>query len=62
MKNVSKSKLSRMPLPQVSPADQRLFAERSSVVARARSAQGVAGQMEEELFASLQSRAFKGGL
>jgi type I restriction enzyme S subunit len=62
MKNVSKSKLESMTLPLVPFDRQRDFAAlyREVHVIEARTAGAL--QQVEELFASLQSRAFRGDL
>lgn len=56
MKNISKSKLNMLPLPAVSLDKQRKFADRVSAIPAPNDI------VIDELFASLQSRAFKGGL
>ncbi len=56
MKNISKAKLELLDLPDVAPVRQRAFARRLAAVPRP-------SQVEfDELIASLQARAFSGGL
>jgi type I restriction enzyme S subunit len=62
MKNVSKNKLQSMPLPRVALADQRSFVDRAGKVTTQRTAVRRALAADDELFASLQSRAFQGAL
>lgn len=62
MKNVSKSKLEIMPLPRVSVDDQRVFVNRIQFVTEQRSRLQRAATADDTLFASLQSRAFRGDL
>lgn len=62
MKNVSKSKLETMPLPRVTVDRQRDFVDRVQFVTEQRRRLQAAATVEEELFASLQSRAFRGEL
>lgn len=60
MKNVSKEKLMRMPLPEVLAVEQHTFAD--SIRSAHRSRDLVAHTLDEDdaLFASLQARAFRG--
>jgi type I restriction enzyme S subunit len=62
MKNVSKEKLANLRLPAVSFADQQRFAAHVEGIEaqRANSARALAA--EDELFASIQARAFRGEL
>lgn len=62
MKNVAKSKLATMPLPSVAPEGQERFAAIAADVAKQRVTVLRALSADDELFASLQSRAFKGEL
>ena len=62
MKNVAKGKLETMLIPDVPPAQQRAFAMRVDCVSSQRAATHRAILAEEELFASLQFRAFRGEL
>lgn len=62
MKNVSKAKLAAMEIPKVSIAAQRQFAARVECANLQREALGRAESAQEALFASIQSRAFSGGL
>jgi type I restriction enzyme S subunit len=62
MKNVSKAKLETMPLPRVAVERQRDFVSRAQRVAEQRGLLGSATVAENKLFASLQSRAFRGEL
>lgn len=62
MKNVSKAKLESMPLPRVSAAQQSAFADRVDLVHARRLVMQQAAAALDELFASLQSRAFQGRL
>jgi len=62
MKNVSKEKLMRMPLPEVSAAEQRLFADGLRRAFRARDLAARALASDDALFASLQAQAFRGEL
>lgn len=62
MKNVSKSKLETMQLPKVAASEQRAFANRAAGVNVQRASVLAAQAADEELFASLQSRAFRGEL
>lgn len=59
MKNVSKAKLKSMPLPSVPAAQQRTFADRLDCVNAQRLAMQQVGAAHDELFGSLQSRAFR---
>ena len=56
MKNISKAKLETLALPDVDVEQQRLFAQRVAAIPRTDTA------LLDELFASLQSRAFRGEL
>lgn len=56
MKNISKAKLDKLELPAVSPHQQREFARRMAAIPR------VEADQFDTLFASLQSRAFRGEL
>ena len=62
MKNVAKAKLEAMPVPRIGIHRQREFAHRSHqlVVARKRATAALAA--DDELFTSLQARAFDGRL
>lgn len=62
MKNVSKSKLNRMLVPMVVVGDQRRFVAKVDAAAHIYWQQLEASRALDELFASLQSRAFKGEL
>ena len=62
MKNVSKAKLETMPLPRVSSREQREFANRIDRVGVQRLVCKNAQSADDELFASLQSLAFRGKL
>lgn len=62
MKNVSKAKLESMPLPAVTVREQQDFAERAAGVGLQREALHRVLVADDELFASLQSRAFNGDL
>lgn len=62
MKNIAKAKLEAMPVPQVGIAEQREFAQRARQSNIARHAVAAAATADDGLFASLQSRAFKGEL
>lgn len=62
MKNVSKAKLSSMLIPDISLAEQEEFARRSKSVSAQRAVAQQALDRDNELFASLQSRAFRGEL
>ena len=62
MKNVSKAKLETMPLPRVAVQRQRDFAARAQRVAEQRGVLEGATVADILLFASLQSRAFRGEL
>lgn len=62
MKNVPKEKLMRMPIPEVPATDQRDFADTVRSVHSSRASVEKALARDEALFASLQSRAFRGEL
>lgn len=62
MKNVSKAKLEAMPLPAVPYSDQQRFVQHIEVLDRERTTVQRALEADGELFASLQSRAFRGEL
>ena len=62
MKNVAKSKLDAMTVPRVALRRQQEFAERAQRVAHARTKVASTLAADDELFASLQSRAFDGRL
>lgn len=62
MKNISKAKLRDMPLPWPEVGMQREFADRVAVIAAQRAVVERALAADDELFASLQSRAFRGDL
>ena len=62
MKNVSKAKLEVMPLPDVTHADQQAFVHRIELLDRQRTAVQRTLAADDKLFASLQSRAFRGEL
>lgn len=62
MKNVSKAKLETMPLPRVAVERQRDFVTRARRVAEQRGLLQGATVADNELFASLQARAFRGEL
>lgn len=62
MKNVSKAKLKTMPLPKVPVPEQKRFADRVEQINAQRAFVQRALAADDELFASLQSRAFKGDL
>ena len=62
MKNVSKAKLNGMLVPHVELGQQRAFVERARRVSDQRAAVQRAVSADDELFASLQSRAFRGEL
>lgn len=62
MKNVSKAKLLAMRIPHVGIKDQHQFADRAEQVAHQRQMTEKAAGGTDELFASLQSRAFRGEL
>lgn len=62
MKNVSKAKLEAMPIPIAPLSAQRNFAAQSSAVDAESSRVRVALAADDELFASLQSRGFRGEL
>ncbi len=62
MKNVSKAKLNAMTLPLVPPDEQQRFASVAANVAAQRAAALSALTADDELFSSLQFRAFKGEL
>lgn len=62
MKNVSKAKLMKLELPLVGPEDQGAFARRVAQVKDQHHAAQRALAADDELFASLQSRAFRGEL
>jgi len=62
MKNISKAKLNEMPLPAVDPEEQGVFLERARRVSAARRTTVSKIAEADELFASLQSRAFRGEL
>jgi type I restriction enzyme S subunit len=62
MKNVSKAKLETMPVPLVSADLQRTFAARVERINAQRAVVQRALAADDELFAALQSRAFRGAL
>lgn len=62
MKNVSKTKLERMWVPRVSLDLQRAFANRARHIAQQRALLQSGVAAGDELFVSLQSRAFRGEL
>lgn len=62
MKNVSKAKLNHMLVPQVDPRQQRDFVLRMNAVSKVYRTERDASGALDELFASLQSRAFRGEL
>lgn len=62
MKNVSKAKLNLMPVPQVDVSLQRTFVDTVSAASRVYRGQQQAANYFDELFASLQARAFRGEL
>ncbi len=62
MKNVSKAKLETMPIPSVATDLQRAFVERARQVAYQGELMLAASAADSSLFASLQSRAFRGEL
>jgi type I restriction enzyme S subunit len=62
MKNVSKAKLVTMPIPDVAVSRQRAFVARASQVNAKRQLMLSASAADSKLFASLQSRAFRGEL
>lgn len=62
MKNVAKSKLAAMPVPRADLAQQREFVARAATVYQQQANVQRACNLGDELFASLQSRAFRGDL
>lgn len=62
MKNISKAKLESMPLPNMPVVEQCIFADRIGHVNAHRTLVQRALDADNELFASLQSRAFRGEL
>ncbi len=62
MKNVSKAKLSRMPMPSVAPVRQREFVDRVEAIFNVYRHQRQAMAGLDELFASLEASAFRGEL
>lgn len=62
MKNVAKAKLEAMPVPRIGIHRQREFANRSHQLVVARRSATAALAADDELFASLQARAFDGRL
>lgn len=62
MKNIAKSKLEQMPLPYVSASEQQTFAEKVEAIQTERSRVARALEADDELFAALQYRAFRGEL
>lgn len=62
MKNVSKVKLEAMPIPRVPVSAQGEFAARAEQVNAQRELVEKALAADDELFASLQARAFRGEL
>jgi len=62
MKNVSKAKLKAMPIPSVGLNSQREFVQRVRILSDYRQSVNIALATDDELFASLQSRAFQGEL
>lgn len=62
MKNISKAKLSRLLLPDIEPARQRSFVTVANTIAKIRNKIQETGRADNELFVSLQSRAFQGEL
>lgn len=62
MKNISKTKLESMPVPLIPLSQQRSFVERATKVAQQAQHVQSALAADDELFASLQSRAFRGEL
>lgn len=62
MKNISKAKLETMPIPGIPYCDQRKFAGRAEAILAHRGLTLERLAADDELFASLQSRAFRGEL
>lgn len=62
MKNISKTKLYELPLPAIDAGEQRAFEEQVLQVRGVRRRVCSAMATDTKLFASLQSRAFKGEL
>lgn len=62
MKNVSKAKLETMPLPRIDLSRQQAFADRAALVSQRGIDLKRARLLDDELFASLQWRAFRGDL
>ncbi|EKA61546.1 Restriction endonuclease S subunits-like protein [Janibacter hoylei PVAS-1] len=62
MKNISKSKLGLMSVPRITPTSQREFVAASQTLSAVRRRQSRTAGVGDELFASLQARAFTGDL
>ncbi len=62
MKNIAKAKLETMPVPLISVGRQREFAVRAAKVSQRGANMRHLRSLEDELVASLQARAFRGGL
>nr|WP_152818263.1 restriction endonuclease subunit S [Pseudactinotalea sp. HY160] len=62
MKNIPKAKLAKMPVPLVSLGGQRVFVGHAARIAAQRHRVTTASSADDELFASLQFRAFRGEL
>jgi type I restriction enzyme S subunit len=62
MKNISKAKLQAMLVPKVSAAEQQAFAAKVEAIQAERSRITTALKADDELFAALQYRAFRGEL
>lgn len=62
MKNIAKSKLLSMPVPWAGAKEQERFGRRVRAVHKQRSAAASDARFADELFASLQARAFRGEL
>ncbi len=62
MKNIAKAKLETMPVPRISVGRQREFAVRAAKVSQRGANMRRLRNLEDELFASLQARAFRGEL
>jgi len=62
MKNVSKAKLATMPVPRIDLSLQRDFADRIGLISTKRNLHDLACNADDELFTSLQDRAFGGDL
>jgi type I restriction enzyme S subunit len=60
--NINIAGLSAVEVPLVAPQAQQSFADRTNVIRAHRTVQGTALATDDALFASLQSRAFKGEL